>query len=152
MTSTNDALLREIAAIAGEHISDALSKGFNVDTMIMADAILSALPASGWRDERKSTGAKDDEGREIFEGDWVEFNVSFFDGNFRDEPISGKVVYVPELMSFQLVNVQSDYWREYTGGDDSTYQPFSELTYCESDFRIIDPPLPDAPTPNSEVE
>ena len=91
----------------------------------------------------KSTGMRDTKGREIFEGDWVEFNVTFFDGNFRDEPISGKIVYVPDLMSFQLVNVQSDYWREYTGGDDSAYQPFSELNFGDADFLIIDPPQKD---------
>lgn len=106
-------------------------------------AVLSLVPSEGV--DRKSTGMHDEDGREIFEGDWVQFNVTFFDGNFKDEPISGKIVYVPELMSFQLVNVQSDYWREYTGGDDSTYAPFSELNFTEADFRIIEPPA--LPTP-----
>jgi hypothetical protein len=110
----------------------------------------SALPVPAPPD-RKSTGMHDEYGREIFEGDWVQFNVCFFDGNFKNEPISGKIVYVPELMSFQLVNVQSDYWREYTGGDDSTYQPFSELNFTEADFRVIDPP-PAPPAPDSGGE
>ncbi|MEL6859320.1 MAG: hypothetical protein AAFO74_13115 [Pseudomonadota bacterium] len=139
-------LVRELSTMEGNSLERQHADAKLIALLVTSWPLLRSalLDVREWQDGRKSTGMRDEEDREIFEGDWIQFNVTFFDGNFKDEPISGKIVYVPELMSFQLVNVQSDYWRQYTGGDDSTYAPFSELNFTEADLRIIDPPQPPA--------
>lgn len=95
-----------------------------------------------WMKQKKAaiqqfTGLQDCDGRDIYEGDFVEFTVWWFDGNQRETQLTGEIVWSDCHMSFQLKGVVNDEWRRHTGYDDDSYTPFSMLNFEDADFRVI---------------
>lgn len=104
------------------------------------DVFFSWMKAKGYQ-VQQFTGMTDSDGREIYEGDFVEFTVWWFDGNIAESQLTGQIVWADDLMSFQLKGVKNEEWERYTGCNDDDYlTPFSALTFIDADFRVITRP------------
>lgn len=85
------------------------------------------------------TGIQDSQGKDVYEGDIVDFTYWWLDGNVAESHLTGEVVYLPECMSYGLRGVKNADWIHHIGGEEgsSDTAPFATWTFEEANFEII---------------
>lgn len=87
----------------------------------------------------QSTGLKDREECDVYEGDIVRLTYWYFDGNEAETELVGVVCYIPEEASYGLRHITNKEWIEHIGGKegDEDTQSFGGWTFSPEDMQII---------------